>query len=56
MATLPAAAPNGNRILVLGGDLAVIEPVVARLENWGAAPLVLFDVPSAMNALVRARP
>lgn len=51
-----AAAHNGSRILILGSDLAVIEPAVALLEDWGTQPLVLFDVPSAMNALVRTRP
>src|SRR5688500_10058395 len=52
----PPPAGRGSQILVLGGDLAVIEPVVTRLEDWGAAPVVLFDVPAAMNALLRARP
>lgn len=56
MTSLPVAAQNGNRVLVLGADLTVIEPAVSLLERWGIAPLVLFDVPSAMNALVRARP
>ncbi|HEU5318703.1 MAG TPA: transglycosylase SLT domain-containing protein [Chloroflexota bacterium] len=56
-----AAAPNhpgaaGARILVLGADLESIAPVVDRLERWGAGPLVLFDVPAALNALARSRP
>jgi soluble lytic murein transglycosylase-like protein len=41
---------------VLGADLDSIAPVVDRLEQWGASPLVLFDVPSALNALARQRP